>query len=94
MVTFGDMERVLKWARSGNRRIIIEFVAYPYKMVIHKYIRAVDAEDKFVEWRRAFGPKPPHVVLTSLKIKRIVIIGPKGKTVLKSIDDLFDLVYK
>ncbi|RLE94803.1 MAG: hypothetical protein DRJ55_02520 [Thermoprotei archaeon] len=73
MVSFAQIQRILTWARSTKHKVTIEFENYPYKVLIYKYIRAIDNQGQIVEWHRAFGPQPPHKVLTSMKIKKIMV---------------------
>jgi len=88
MVTFRDLERVLAWTKANNARVVITFRGYPYSVVIDKFIRASERGGGFVEWYRAFGPRPPHIVLSSMKIEKIVVKAGDREETLENLREL------
>ncbi len=88
MVTFREVERILEWSKSRGARIIIDFKGYPYSIVIDRFIRAAERGGGFVEWHRAFGPRPPHLVLSSMRIERVIVEEGDHQETLKSLEEL------
>ena len=74
MVSMSDVQRIRDWALANNFRVVFSFEKYPYVLVIDRVIHARDNNDVIVDWSKAFGSKLPHQVLSSLKLRRIVIL--------------------
>lgn len=88
MVTFRDVEKVLAWTKANNARVVIIFRRYPYSVVIDKFIRASERGGGFVEWYKAFGPRPPHIVLSSMKIEKIIVKAGSREETLENLGEL------
>ncbi|RLE71194.1 MAG: hypothetical protein DRJ43_00170 [Thermoprotei archaeon] len=72
-ITYRELEKLVSWTRSTSRRIRIYLEGYRYLISIGRYIRAEDLSGREVSWRTAFGLRPPHDVISSFKIRRIVV---------------------
>lgn len=90
MVSFSDMRRILRWTRNTNSKVMVRFIDVPYVLAIDKLIHAQDERGRDVPWMRAFGPKQPHQVLSSYRVKEIVIIKEDGS--LEKVDDLKEIL--
>ena len=92
MVTFADVERILDWARRTGHKVRVKFRGYPYLLAIDKYIYAEEPGGRKVEWARAFGPKPPHQVLSSYGVEYVEVSGPSGTSRVRDIRELLRMV--
>lgn len=89
MISFNDIKRVLTWTKATNNKVIIKFEKTPYFLAIDRLIHAEDEDGRSVPWMRAFGPKQPHQVLSSYKVKEIMLVKQNGS--IESIKDLKEL---
>jgi len=87
-LTLSHLEEIVKWTRSRNSRIRIYLQGTDKIISIYKYVRAEDSQGRPLPWIQAFGPRPPHIILSSYKISKIVIEEEGGQTTLSSIKEL------
>jgi len=80
--------KIHKWVKTVKGRITFIFEGYRYRLVINRFIHAEDEEGKTIEWSRAFGSQLPHQVLSSFKIKRIIVKREDREYVFKSLKEL------
>jgi len=89
-ITARELEELVSWAREGGKRIRIRFRGFRYAVVIGRYVEAVDAMDRRVPWQAAFGPRPPHEVLSSLPVEEVTVVERDGT--LRTFPRLADLL--
>jgi len=73
MISYSNLLRLYKKARDMKAHIVFSFEGTRYKLVINRYIHARDEYDRRVPWTVAFGSKLPHDVLSTFKVKSIVV---------------------
>jgi len=81
-----------EWVKTVKGRITFIFEGYRSRLVISRFIHAEDEEGKTTEWSKAFGSRLPHQVLSSFKIKRIIVKRGKEEHVFKSLKELFEFI--
>lgn len=92
MVSFSDMEKVLRWSKDTGAKITIIFAGIPYRLQIYKLFRATDNQGRFVSWTKAFGTKQPHQVVDTFKVEMVRISWPDGRE--ETLDDFKKLLEK
>lgn len=92
MITHADIMKMHEWVKTVKGRITFIFEGYRSRLVINKFIHAEDEEGKTIEWSRAFGSQLPHQVLSSFKIKIIIIKRGEEEHTLKSLKELFNFI--
>jgi len=72
-ITYRELEKLVSWTRSTSRRVRIYLEGYRYLVSIGRYIRAEDLSGREVSWRAAFGLRSPHDVISSFRVRKIVV---------------------
>lgn len=93
-MTHSQLIKLNRWAKEVHGKIIFYFEGHTFTLVLDGVIHAEDTTGRRASWSTAFGPQSPSDVISSYKVRKIVVRIEDNELTFKSMKEFMEYASK